>query len=169
MMLFCFQSLVDNLYTPALGFQLDKLDALLDHAGRPLGIACYLPDNCQGEDNLQDFLGMVGLPIVCTPYFPDDADRILLTRSSACDPDVVDRLEAWLKRTGGDAVVTTGFLDAVKGRGFERLTSVRLRGRTVTVDRYRVEDPDSRQRHACLYPVGERPVALPVADRKSVV
>ena len=92
-MMFCFQSLQDNMFTPALGFQLDKLDAVLDLAGSPVGISCYLPDNCQGEDNIQDFLGMNGLPIVCTPYFPQGAKQILLTRSSACDPDVLKKLD----------------------------------------------------------------------------
>ena len=115
MMLFCFQSLLDNMYTPALGFQLDKLDAVLDSVGSPRGIACYLPDNCQGEDNVQDFLGMCGFPVVCTPYFPENEKQILLTRSSACDPQIVDKLKDWLEKTGGDALVTTGFLNAVKG------------------------------------------------------
>ena len=160
LMVFCFQSMADNMYTPALGFQLDKLDALLDHAGKPTGIACYLPDNRQGEDNLQDFLGMCGLPIVSTPYFPEDAAQILLTRSSACDPDIVDKLESWLQKTGGSAIVTTGFIDAVKGRGLERLTSVRLRGRTVTADRYRVETARGR----CVFPRGIKPISLPVAE-----
>ena len=82
LMLFCFQSLLDNMYTPALGFQLDKLDAALDSLGAPKGIACYLPDNCQGEDNVQDFLGMCGFPVICTPYFPENEKQILLTRSS---------------------------------------------------------------------------------------
>ena len=160
MMLFCFQSLVDNMYAAALGFQLDQLDALLDRAGQPVGIACYLPDNSQGEDNLQDFLGMNGLPIVCTPYFPDEARQILLTRASAFDPDVVDRLEAWLRKTGGDAIVTTGFLRAARGRGIERLTSVRLEGRRATADAYRVE----QARGQCLYPAGVRPIQFPVAE-----
>ena len=162
MMMFCFQSLYDNIYVPALGFQLDKLDALLDHAGKPVGIACYLPDDCQGEDNVQDFLGMVGLPVVCTPYFPEDAKQILLTRSSACDPDIVDKLEDWLKRTGGDAMVTTGFLAATMDRGVQRLTSVRLRGRHVSCDRWRVEA--AGQENRCTYPTGNRPVTLPVAE-----
>ena len=162
LMLFCFQSLYDNMYVPALGYQLDKLDALLDHVGNPVGLPCYLPDDCQGEDNVQDFLGMVGLPVVCTPYFPEDAKQILLTRSSACDPEVVDKLEGWLKRTGGDALVTTGFLEATMERGVKRLTSIRLRGRHVTVDRWRVEDADRQNR--CVYPMGEAPVTLPVAE-----
>jgi len=162
LMLFCFQSLYDNMYVPALGYQLDKLDALLDHAGNPVGIPCYLPDDCQGEDNVQDFLGMVGLPIVCTPYFPEDAKQILLTRSSACDPEAVDKLEKWLERTGGDAMVTTGFLEATMDRGVKRLTSIRLRGRHVTVDRWRVEDAERQNR--CVYPMGPKPVTLPVAE-----
>lgn len=160
MMLFCFQSLLDNMYTPALGFQLDKLDAVLDSVGAPKGIACYLPDNCQGEDNVQDFLGMCGFPVVCTPYFPENEKQILLTRSSACDPEVVDKLKAWLEKTGGDALVTTGFLSAAKGT--EALTSIRLRGRSVTVDAYRVEQ--AGRPPVCLYPAGVKPISLPVAE-----
>ena len=159
LMLFCFQSLADNMYTAALGFQLDKLDATLDLAGRPEGIVCYLPDNCQGEDNVQDYLGMAGLPVVCTPYFPEDAEQILLTRSSACDPDIVARLGAFAAR-GGRALVTTGFWQAVEGRGGEDLTSIRLRGRRLTAERWRVEE----RQNVCTFPAAEAPVTLPVAE-----
>jgi len=162
LMLFCFQSLLDNMYTPALGFQLDKLDAVLDTVGSPRGIVCYLPDNCQGEDNVQDFLGMCGFPIVCTPYFPENAKQILLTRSSACDPDVVEKLKGWLEKTGGDALITTGFIDAVRGKGLEALTSIRLRGRSVTVDAYRVEQ--AGRQYISLYPAGVKPIQIPVAE-----
>ncbi len=162
LMLFCFQSLLDNMYTPALGFQLDKLDAVLDTVGSPRGIVCYLPDNCQGEDNVQDFLGMCGFPIVCTPYFPENAKQILLTGSSACDPDVVEKLKGWLEKTGGDALITTGFIDAVRGKGLEALTSIRLRGRSVTVDAYRVEQ--AGRQYISLYPAGVKSINLPVAE-----
>ncbi len=167
LMMFCFQSMYDNMYTPALGFQLDKLDAVLDHAGSPIGIPCYLPDNSQGEDNVQDFLGMVGLPIVCTPYFPEDADQMLLTRAAACDPDIVDKLEKWLLEKGGTAMVTTGFMEATQDRGVQRLTSIRLRGRKVSARRYRVEEEERRdavRRRLCLYPTGDRPITIPVAE-----
>ncbi len=165
MMLFCFQSLYDSVYAAALGFHLDKLDALLDHAGQPVGIACYLPDDCQGEDNIQDFWGMAGLPIVCTPYFPEKAPAILLTRSSACDPEAVDKLEKYLRETGGTAIVTTGFWEATQGRGMERLTSVRLRGRKITANHYRVEEAGAPNNgHPCVYPAAEKSVTLPVAE-----
>ena len=164
LMLFCFQSLYDHMYTPVLGYHLDKLDELLDHAGAPMGIACYLPDNCQGEDSVQDFLGMAGLPIICTPYFPEKADAILLTRSSAYDPQIVDKLEAYLKSTGGTAMVTTGFVDAVKGRGFERLTSIRMRGRSVSGNRYRVEKETVGGRNQILYPTSPETITIPLAE-----
>ena len=145
-----------------LGFQLDKLDAVLDTVGSPRGIACYLPDNCQGEDNVQDFLGMCGFPIVCTPYFPENEKQIMLTRSSACDPHVVEKLKGWLEKTGGDALITTGFIDAVQGKGLEALTSIRLRGRSVTVDAYRVEQ--AGRQYISLYPAGVKPIQIPVAE-----
>ena len=167
LMMFCFQSMYDNMYTPALGFQLDKLDAVLDHAGNSIGIPCYLPDDSQGEDNVQDFLGMVGLPITCTPFFPEDAEQMLLTRASACDPEIVDKLEKWLLTKGGTAMVTTGFLEATMDRGVQRLTSIRLRGRKVSARRYRVEEEERRdavRRRLCLYPTGDRPITIPVAE-----
>ena len=156
LMLFCFQSMFDHMYTAALGYQLDKLDALLDHAGSPVGIAC-----------VQDFLGMVGLPIVCTPYFPEEADQILLTRAAACDADVVDKLERWLRVKGGTAMVTTGFIEATADRGVQRLTSIRLRGRKISARHWRVEEEERRggvRRRLCLTPTGDRPIALPVAE-----
>ena len=162
-MMFCFQSLQDNMFTPALGFQLDKLDAVLDLAGSPVGISCYLPDNCQGEDNIQDFLGMNGLPIVCTPYFPQGAKQILLTRSSACDPDVLKKLDKYL-HGGGTALATTGFWEALQGKGMENLTSIRLRGRRVTGSAYRVEELSKAGWPACTFPSGAHPVSIPVAE-----
>ncbi len=159
MMLFCFQSLYDNMLTPSLGFQLDKLDAVLDHAGSPRGIVCYLPDNCQGEDHVEDFLGMTGLPIVSSPYFPEKAESILLTASSACDPDILSKLEKFLSG-GGTALVTVGFWEAVQDRGFEDLTSIRLSGRKVTADRYRVEEKE----YICLFPEGHKPTAFRVPE-----
>ena len=160
LMLFCFQSLYDHMYVPALGFQLDKLDSLLDYAGKPAGIACFLPDNAQGEDNVQDYLGMAGLPVVCTPYFPQDASQILLTASSAYDPDILEKLRAYLASGKKTALVTTGFWEAVKDRGYEDLTSVRPGSRRVTARRYRVEE----RQNVCVFPEGARPVTLPAPE-----
>ena len=131
MMMFCFQALVDSVNVPALGFMLDKLDALLDKLGEPVGVPCYIPNASQGEDNVQDFLGMNGFPIITTPNFEENAPVMLLTASSACDDDIVDKVEKYLSK-GGKVIVTDGFIKATLGRGIERITSIRDRGRRMT-------------------------------------
>ena len=161
LMMFCFQALTDNRFVPPLGYQLDRLDALLDHCGQPVGTVCYLPDNCQGEDNVQDFLGMCGLPVVCTPYWPESAPSILLTRSSACDPDIVEKLEKYVAE-GGRALVTSGFLEAAMSRGMPRMTSIRFTGRRVQGRNYRVETADPRP--ALEFPQGREEIGIPVCE-----
>ena len=167
LMMFCFQALANTMNVPALGFQLDKLDEVLDHCGKPVGIPCYLPDNCQGEDNVQDFLGMVGMPIVCTPYFPTDADMLLLTRSSTYDPDVVDKLEAFVAR-GGKALVTHGFMEAAMDRGIQRMTSIRFANRKVLAEDFLVEQVPSRMHWRLMtYPHGEKPILITVPEHRN--
>lgn len=167
LMMFCFQALVDTMNVPALGFQLDKLDAVLDHCGNPIGVPCYLPDNCQGEDNVQDFLGMVGLPIVCTPYFPAESPCMLLTRSSACDPDVVDKLEAYVA-AGGKAMVTHGFLQATMDRGIQRMTSIRFADRKVLAEDFLVEQvPSIMHWRLITYPHGPKPILISVPEYRN--
>lgn len=164
LMMFCFQALADSMNVPALGFQLDKLDAALDNCGVPVGIPCYLPDNCQGEDNAQDYLGMMGLPVVCTPYFPEKSDCLLLTRSSACDPDIVDKLEGYVAQ-GGRALVTSGFVEATMNRGIQRLTSIRFEGRKVLAEDYLVEQLHRPGYGRLLtYPHGKKPVLMTVPE-----
>ena len=161
LMMFCFQALADNAFVPPLGYHLDKLDEVLDHCGNPAGILCYLPDNCQGEDNVQDFLGMCGLPVMLTPYWPENADFILLTRSSACDPDVAEKLEKYVAG-GGKALVTSGFLEAVMDRGIRRMTSIRFTGRRIRGRRYRVENAGVP--HTVDYPEGTEEIGVPVCE-----
>ena len=160
-MLFCFQALADNGFTPPLGYHLDKLDEVLDYCGNPTGMLCYLPDNCQGEDNVQDFLGMCGLPVMLTPWWPEKAEAILLTRSSACDPDVVDKLEKYVAE-GGKALVTSGFLEATMDRGIQRMTSIRFTGRRIRGRNYRVENVGERE--GCEYPRGAEEIGIPVCE-----
>lgn len=139
MMLFCFQSLVDTVNVPALGFMLDKLDGLLDGLGTPVGVPCYIPNASQGEDNVQDYLGMNGFPVLPTPNFEEDAPTMLLTASSAYDGDIIEKLERYIAN-GGKAVVTSGFVQATLGKGIERITSVRDRGRRMTVRDFAAEN-----------------------------
>jgi len=163
LMMFCFQALVNTMRVPALGFQLDKLDETLDYVGNPVGINCYLPDNSQGEDNIQDFLGMVGFPIVCTPYFPEKAPVILLTRASAYDPEIVEKLEKYVA-DGGKAIVTNGFVEATSQRGIHRITSIRMRGRRISGRDYRLESMERNGRTQLTFPHGREEITVPVAE-----
>ena len=45
---------------------------MLSEAGECRGVPCYLPPNAQGEDHLENFLGMMGVPMEPTPDFPKD-------------------------------------------------------------------------------------------------
>lgn len=161
MMMFCFQALVNSVNVPALGFMLDKLDALLDKLGEPIGIPCYVPNASQGEDNVQDYLGMHGFPIVTTPWFKEDAPVMLLTESSAYDEDIVDKLEKYIT-SGHKAIVTSGFVKATLGRGLERITSIRNRDRKVTVQQFTAEA--SRFWNRWERSFSEKPVNIPVME-----
>ncbi len=139
MMMFCFQSLVDTVNVPALGFMLDKLDKTIGDLGKPVGVPCYIPNASQGEDNVQDFLGMNGFPVLPTPVFEEDAPTMLLTASSAYDKDIVGKLEAYVAN-GGKAIVTSGFVKATLGKGIERITSIRSRDRHLTTNSFCAEN-----------------------------
>ena len=139
MMMFCFQSLYDSMNVPALGFMLDKLDALLDNLGKPVGIPCYIPNASQGEDNVHDFLGINGFPVLPVPEFEDNAPVMMLTASSAYDKDIVDKLEKYVA-DGGKAIVTSGFVKKTLGKGIERITSIRDRGRNMTAKDFASEN-----------------------------
>ncbi len=161
MMMFCFQSLVNSVNVPALGFMLDRLDDLLDHLGEPAGIPCYIPNASQGEDNVQDFLGMHGFPIVTTPWFKEDAPIMLLTESSACDKDIVDKLEKYII-AGNKAIVTSGFVKATLDKGLARITSIRDRGRKVNVSEFAAEASHFYNRWERDF--GKKSVEIPVIE-----
>ncbi len=91
---------------------LRQADALVGKLGEPVGIYSYKPYHSSGEDFLQNYLGMIGLPMDMYPSFPEDRQTLLLTRQAAADPDILDKTEAQLRR-GGDVVITTGLLKAI--------------------------------------------------------
>ncbi len=138
-MMFCFQSLVDTVNVPALGFMLDKLDELIGKLGNPIGIPCYIPNASQGDDNIHDYMGMNGFMVLPTPDFEEDAKIMLLTASSAYDKDIVDKLERYIAK-GGKAIVTNGFVKATLGSSIERITSIRYRGRKLTATEFAAEN-----------------------------
>lgn len=94
------------------GYTLEKVDPIVAQLGNPLGIASYKCFHTQGDDFLQNYLGMIGLPMNMLPYFPEDQKVVLLTEQAKSDPDLVKKIDAQLHR-GGDVVITTGLLEAI--------------------------------------------------------
>ena len=102
-----------------------------------------------------------GLPVMCTPYWPGEAEAVLLTRASACDPDVVDKLEAYVAG-GGKALVTSGFLESTMDRGIQRMTSIRFTGRRVRGANYRIETAPGRPQLS--FERGAAEIGIPVCE-----
>ena len=155
---FCWGSLYRNRVVTPLGLQLEEIDRMLDLAGACTGVPCYLPPNAQGEDHLEDFLGMLGIPLEPMPDFPAERNSVFLTVQALKDPDIISRLTQFVAN-GGKAVVTSGFYLGALGKGIEELSSIRYRGRRFRTDTF-IEDgmfaPNTlRSRHPLTFPLLE--------------
>ena len=94
---------------------LHQTDKLMSKLGKPIGLVSYKPYHSSGEDFLQNYLGMIGLPMDMHPQWKDDQKQILLTEQAAKDPQIVERIKQQLKK-GGDVIITTGLLKAIKDK-----------------------------------------------------
>ena len=139
--MFNFPSLLSSPALPAMESPLRHVDDFLDHAGKHVGLAVWEPFDADGEDQLCSYLGMCGLPIELSPDFPEGAPAVLFTQRTACMPDAMDRLEAYVCG-GGKAIVTTGFVHETYDRGIKDMTSVRLTHRHVSGSGYMVDRND---------------------------
>jgi hypothetical protein len=119
------------------GYSLEQADQFLGRLGNPIGIASYRPFHSRGEDFLQNYLGMIGIPIEMYPYFPTNADLVLLTEEAKADPDIVAKIKARL-RTGQSVVITSGLLHALQDRGIEDIAEIRWTDRKFLARNYAV-------------------------------
>ncbi len=109
-------------------YSLKQVDTFLGRLGNPIGIASYKPYQSTGEDFLQNYLGMIGIPIEMYPYFPTNADLVLLTEEAKFDPDIVAKIKQQLV-AGKSVVITSGLLHALKHRGINDIVELRYTGR----------------------------------------
>ena len=94
---------------------LHQTDLLMGKLGNPIGLASYKPYHSSGEDFLQNYLGMIGLPMDMYPQWKEDRQQILLTQQAAKDPQIVEKIKQQLRK-GGDVIITTGLLKAIKDK-----------------------------------------------------
>jgi len=109
-------------------YSLQQLDPFLGQLGKPIGIASYKPYQSAGEDFLHNYLGMIGMPIELYPYFPTNADLVLLTESAKFDPDIVAKIKQQLVASKS-VVITSGLLRALQDRGINDIVELRYTDR----------------------------------------
>lgn len=122
-------------YATAAGYALNSVNAVMGKLGKPIGIASYKPYQSTGEDFLQNYLGMIGLPIDMRPDFPTDAHTVLLTEQAKADPEIVSKIQAQLER-GGNVVITANLLKALEGKGIEQIAELHNTGNVLRVDQW---------------------------------
>jgi len=149
---------------PAIDKALRRIDNHLDRMGEPIGVSTWEPYNGDGEDQLYNYLGMCGIAIQPSPYFDPTAETVLFTESTAEEEHSLERLEEYV-RGGGNAVVTLGYFKKMYDKGIKDFTSVRLTGRHVMGDRYRIQNANTWNTISEAY--GRRPVLFEILDYKT--
>jgi len=97
----------------------------------------YKPFHSAGEAFLQNYFGMIGLPMDMVPEFPTKEPVVLLTAQAATDPAIVDKIEAHL-RSGQKVIITSGLLRELQGKGIERIAEIEHSGRVASVKDFTV-------------------------------
>lgn len=115
---------------------------VVSQLGNPLGIKSYKCYHTQGDDFLQNYLGMIGLPMDMVSEFPTDQKVVLLTEQAKSDPDLVKKIDAQLRR-GGDVVITSGLLEAIPDK-IAQFAELTIDGKALVNDfgRYGKSDKD---------------------------
>jgi hypothetical protein len=117
------------------GDVLTKADAFLGKLGAPIGVQSYKPYQSTGEDFLHDYLGMIGIPIDLYPYFPTNANVVLLTECAKFDPEIVAKIKAQLL-AGKAVVITSGLLRALQDKGIQDIAEVQYSDHKVLAHEY---------------------------------
>jgi hypothetical protein len=120
-------------FVPLAGFALERVDAFLGKLGNPSGIACYKPFNSEGDNYFLPALGMLGIPLEPTPFFPEDADTVILSESASADADIIDRIKGQLKKRK-TVVITSTLAKALHDRGLRDIVDLDFGG-TVAIRR----------------------------------
>ena len=106
------QTVTPTTIARAAGYSLEKLSAVISKLGKPVGIKSYKPFHSLGDDFLQNYLGMIGLPMDMHPEFPTDQKVVLLTEQAKYDPDIIIKMKEQLTK-GNDVVITSSLLKSI--------------------------------------------------------
>jgi hypothetical protein len=119
------------------GVSFEAVDEVIGSLGKPVGLHSYRPFHSTGEDFLETYLGMIGVPIEMVTAFPTGESRVLLTAHAAHDRDIVAKIEAHVRK-GQNVIITSGLLKALEDRGIERIAELEHSGRLALVKTFKV-------------------------------
>ncbi|MDR0538787.1 MAG: hypothetical protein LBH04_12210 [Tannerellaceae bacterium] len=94
------------------GYTFEKINPIISKLGNPVGIKSYKPFHALGEDFLQNYFGMIGLPMDMHSEFPADRKVVLLTEQAKYDAGIIAKIKEQLVK-GNDVVITSGLLKAI--------------------------------------------------------
>lgn len=163
LMLFNFELMINSPMLGALAAELRRVDKVIGQLGMPNGVSTYEPHDSDGEDQLPGYLGLCGIPMELTPEFDEKAPVLFLTENSAYDQEIMPKLEKYV-RTGGIAIVTSGFVKAMENRGIRQMTSVKVTDRKVSGTRYQLTNLNVSTRNVH---VADEPVLFTIMQHKN--
>ncbi len=108
------------------------MDFLVGKLGNPCGVKSYKPFNSSGEDFLQNYIGMLGIPVEMTPSFPEASETVFLTECAKFDGGIMGKIKKHLVK-GGDVIITSGFLRAMQDEVVRELAEVKYTGGKILV------------------------------------
>jgi hypothetical protein len=120
----------------AAGVTFEEVDKFIGLMGNPVGLKSYRPNHSTGEDFLQNYLGMIGIPMDLCPEFPDDGKMILLTESASFDPQIVRKIRERIE-SGKNVMITSGLLRALQGKGIEDIAEITYTDRKALVSDFK--------------------------------
>jgi hypothetical protein len=94
------------------GYTFETINKFIYKLGKPVGIKSYKPAHSLGDDFLQNYLGMIGLPMDMYDQFPTDQKVVLLTEQARYDPNIITKIKGQLTK-GNDVVITSSLLTAI--------------------------------------------------------
>ncbi|MZP55163.1 MAG: hypothetical protein GT600_06935 [Bacteroidales bacterium] len=114
----------------------EQVDKFIGQLGNPVGLKSYRPYHSTGEDFLQNYLGMIGIPMDLCPEFPEDVKMILLTESAKYDPAIVQKIRRRIQ-SGKNVMITSGLLRALQGKGIEDIAEITYTDRKALVSEFK--------------------------------
>lgn len=110
-------------FSSVAGYTFLKADVLIGKLGKPVGVKSYKPYHSSGEDFLQNYIGMAGVPMDIVPEFPESENMVFLTESAAFDKEIVKKIKKHLLN-GKNVMITSGLLKALQDKGLKDIAEI---------------------------------------------